>query len=86
MACFEVVWKRSAERELRKLPREAIAHLIALAESLATDPRPPGARKLAGADHTWRMRSGDYRLIYTVEDQRLIVQVVRVGHRREVYR
>lgn len=86
MDCYELVWKRSAERELRKLPREVIAALVLLAEGLVCDPYPPGARKLAGARHTWRVRSGDYRLIYTVEDARLVVQAIRVGHRREVYR
>ena len=86
MASYEVVWKGSAEKELRKLPREAIRRLIDLATTLATDPYPQGTRKLAGTDRTWRVRSGNYRLVYTVEDQQLIVQVIRVGHRREVYR
>jgi len=86
MTSYRVVWRRSAERELRSLPREWIARVVALAESLADDPRPRGCRKLSGAERTYRFRTGDYRLVYTVEDDRLVIEVVRVGHRREVYR
>lgn len=86
MASFRLVWKPSAERELRKLPREAIARLVSLAESLAANPYPPGAKKLSGTEHAYRVRAGDYRLIYEVHGGELIVQVIRVGHRREVYR
>lgn len=86
MASFRLVWKPSAERELRKLPREAIARLVSLAESLAANPYPPGAKKLSGTEHAYRVRTGDYRLIYEVHGGELIVQVIRVGHRREVYR
>jgi mRNA interferase RelE/StbE len=86
MACYSLVWKRSAERELRKLPREVIMRLVALAESLRQDPFPSGVKKLVGAHQTYRVRSGDYRLIYEVQDEALIVQIIRVGHRREVYK
>lgn len=86
MASYKVVWRASAERELRKLPREAIARLIALAIALADNPFPHGAVKLAGAEQTWRICSGDYRLIYSVSGGALMVEIVKVGHRREVYR
>jgi mRNA interferase RelE/StbE len=88
MASYKLVWKLSAEKELRRLPREMIArlHLLALAESLAKNPYPPGSRKLSGTEHAYRVRSGDYRLIYEVHGRELIVQIIRVGHRREVYR
>lgn len=59
---------------------------MGLAEALRDNPFPTGARKLTGADRTYRLRSGDYRLIYTVERNRLVVEVVRVAHRREAYR
>jgi mRNA interferase RelE/StbE len=52
---------------------------------LADEPRPPGAEKLEGYDY-WRVRSGDYRIVYSIEDEVLTVVIVRVGHRREVYR
>jgi mRNA interferase RelE/StbE len=86
MASFKLLWKRSAEKELRKLPREAIVRLANLAESLVENPFPTGVRKLAGTEHTYRVRAGDYRLVYSVEEQRLVIEVVRVGHRKEVYR
>ena len=86
MASYRLVWKRSAEKELRELPKEAVSRLVGMAEELADDPFPQGARKLAGTEHTYRLRSGDYRLIYTVERGRLVVEVVRVAHRKEAYR
>jgi len=86
MACCELVWRPSAERELRRLPRQVIARLVALAESLRENPYPPGIRKLLGSQHAYRLRSGDYRLVYSVQESRLIVEVIKVGHRREIYR
>lgn len=86
MASYKLVWRTSAERELRKLPREVIARMVDLAASLAADPFPQGAVKLAGAEHTWRIRTGDYRLIYSVLANVLAVEIVKLGHRREVYR
>jgi len=86
MVSYKVVWRTSAERELRKLPREVIANLVELAATLAAHPFQHGAVKLAGTDHTWRIRSGDYRLIYSVAGGSLVVEIVKVGHRREVYR
>jgi len=86
MASYKVVWRASAERELRKLPHEVIARMVALAGSLAENPFPHGTTKLAGAEHTWRVRSGDYRLIYSVTAAILVVEIVKLGHRREVYR
>jgi mRNA interferase RelE/StbE len=86
MASYKLVWRTSAERELRKLPREVVARMVGLAESLAKNPFPQGAVKLAGSEHTWRVRSGDYRLIYSVTAAILVVEIVKLGHRREVYR
>lgn len=86
MACYKLVWKRSALKELRALPRQAVAALVDLAESLASDPRPPGCRKLTGSERTYRLRAGDYRLVYEVFDDRLVIQVVRAAHRSDAYR
>jgi mRNA interferase RelE/StbE len=86
MASYSLVWRRAAEKELRALPKDAIARLIALADSLRGNPTPLGARKLVNTEHTYRVRSGFYRLVYTVERNRLIVEVVRVAHRKVVYR
>lgn len=86
MACYKVFWRASAECELRKLPRDVIAGLVHLASTLAVTPFPHGAVKLAGTDHTWRVRSGNYRLIYSMAGGTLVVEIVKVAHRREVYR
>ncbi len=79
-------WKKSAQKELRKLPKATVIKLVALAESLVNDPHPEGCRKLSGTEHTYRVRSGDYRIVYQVDNGQLIIEVVKVGHRKEVYR
>jgi mRNA interferase RelE/StbE len=76
----------AAVRQLRKLPPEARRRIQAAVELLAETPRPPGAKKLSGSSGDWRVRTGDYRIIYEIQDDRLIVLVVAVGHRREIYR
>ena len=86
MASYELRWKRSALKELQKLPKTTVSNLVALAESLVDDPRPTGCKKLAGTDHTCRVRAGDYRLVCQVHNGQLIIEVVKVGHRKEVYR
>jgi len=82
---YQVTVTPAADRSIAKLPREVrrriTEHLVALAEN----PRPPGSIKLTGQD-AYRIRVGDYRIIYTIQDDRLIVLVVDVGHRRDVYR
>ena len=83
---YELRWKRSALRELRRLPQATVSKLVALAESLTTNPYPNGCRKLSGTEHTYRVRAGDYRLVYQVINGQLVVEIVKVGHRKEVYR
>ncbi len=76
----------AALRQLRKLDPQARRRVQAAIELLADQPRPPGATKLAGGDGEWRVRTGDYRIIYEIHDQALLVLVVAVGHRRDIYR
>ena len=86
MARFEILIKRSAAKEIeatsRKKDRQRIVRKI---RQLAEDPRPPGCQQLSGRDR-YRIRQGPYRIVYSVEDDRLIVYVVKVGHRSDVYR
>ncbi len=86
MAGFEVLIKRSAVKEIeaigRKKDRQRVVERI---RRLADDPRPPGCQKLSGRDR-FRVRQGAYRILYSIEDERLIVCVVKVGHRKHVYR
>jgi mRNA interferase RelE/StbE len=75
-----------AERQLRRLPKSIQMRLTTRMKALADEPRPPGVEKLAGEENLYRIRVGDYRIIYAIEDEVLLVLVVTVGHRREVYR
>jgi mRNA interferase RelE/StbE len=86
MGFYQVRWKRSAAKELKTLPRATLLRVLEAVDTLATDPRPRNARKLTGSERTYRIRVGDYRVLYTVEDDMLTVEVVRVGHRRDAYR
>ncbi|WNB84332.1 type II toxin-antitoxin system RelE/ParE family toxin [Cellulomonas sp. ATA003] len=73
-------------RQLRKLDQTARRRVQAAVELLADEPRPSGAKKLVGGDGEWRVRTGDFRIIYEIHDEVLLVLVIAVGHRREVYR
>lgn len=75
-----------ALRDLKKLPEQVRQRLQPHIESLATDPRPPGVVKLEGTENGYRIRIGDYRVLYEIHDAVLRVAVVKVGHRRDVYR
>lgn len=86
MASYSIAWKRSAAKELKQLPKDAIQKALSIVEELTTNPHPPSSKKLSGTDHTYRIRFGDYRLIYNVMDQVLIIEVIRVGYRKSVYR
>jgi mRNA interferase RelE/StbE len=82
---YSVVVKRSAERELRAIPRPDLGRVVTRIRRLADDPRPPGSERLSGEDR-YRIRQGDYRVVYAIDDEQRIVEVVRIGHRRDVYR
>ena len=75
----------AAVRQLRKLDGSALRRVQAAIELLAEEPRPSGAKKLVGGDGEWRVRTGDYRIVFEINDGVLLVLVVAVGHRREVY-
>jgi mRNA interferase RelE/StbE len=85
---YAIEFLRSAERELASLPRHAQRRVSGTIAHLAEDPRPDGAKLLSGTgrERIWRIDVGDYRVLYQVEDERLIVLVVRVADRREAYR
>lgn len=83
---YQVIVKPSPAKVIRKLDRTTQRRLIRLLERLADFPRPEGVVKMQGDDNLWRARIGDYRVIYEIHDDRLVVLVLRVGHRRDVYR
>jgi mRNA interferase RelE/StbE len=76
---------RKAQKELRELGHQARERIRPKMLALADDPRPPGVKKLAGEDNLWRIRVGDYRVIYQISDRELVVLVVRVRHRSDAY-
>ena len=82
---YQVVLSPSAERQLRKFDPDVRRRVQAVFELLAENPRPPAATKLVGGAGEWRVRTGDYRVIYEIQEGRLLVLVLRMGHRREVY-
>ena len=83
---YRLTIKPSAAKVIRKLDRSTQRRVIRLLELLAQEPRPRGVVKLEGDENLWRVRIGDYRVIYEIHDDRLVVLVLRVGHRRGVYR
>ena len=86
MASYRVEISKSAAKDLRGIDRQWIPRIVAAIETLESDARPPGCKKLAGSEHTYRIRIGDYRVVYNIHDDTLVVLVVRIRHRRDVYR
>lgn len=83
---FDVEYSAKATKALRRLDRVAQDRVSRTIGILRNNPRPPRATRLVGEADLWRVRTGDYRIIYSIEDDRLVVFVVAVGHRREIYR
>ena len=86
MIVYRILLERAVEKDLTRLSSEIHGRVISAIRGLATIPRPPGCRKLAGSKNDWRIRVGDYRVIYEIADEIRVVRVNRVRHRREVYR
>jgi mRNA interferase RelE/StbE len=85
MAKYSVFILPSAQKEILALPKPARERVIRAIQALEENPRPQGSKKLVGTD-AWRVRVGEYRIIYSIEDNILKIEVVRVAHRKEVYR
>jgi mRNA interferase RelE/StbE len=86
MPAYRVVFALAAERQLARLPAHAREMVAAAIVTLATNARPPGCVKLAGVDDLWRIRVRQYRVIYQIRDRELIVTIVKIGDRKDVYR
>ena len=83
---YDIYIEKAAERDLKKLPAADFERIIPHLKSLAEDARPPGSRKISGTEHDWRIRVGTYRIIYELNEKEKVVSILRVRHRREVYR
>ncbi len=83
---YLITFKRSAEKEIQKLPNQIIKRLSVAIDGLSSNPRPSGCKKLEGQKESlWRIRIGEYRVIYSIEDTIKIIEIRRVGHRKDVY-
>ena len=85
MGRYSLTIKPSAAKELESIPKRILGQVVARIQGLADDPRPHGVQKLSGEER-YRIRQGDYRIVYSIDDRLGVVDVVKVGHRREIYR
>lgn len=85
MARFELLFKRSVAKDLRRIPAPDVSRILNRIEALRDDPRPPGCERLSGQER-YRIRQGVYRILYEIGDQALVVTVVKVAHRKRAYR
>jgi mRNA interferase RelE/StbE len=86
LSSYRVALAASAEKELHRLPNKIVARIFPHLEDLSSTPRPSGCKKLKGGDNEWRLRVGDYRIVYVIDDRARTVNVTRIAHRREVYK
>ena len=82
---FEILLESAAKKDLRRLPDDVHDRVIKAIQPLAIQPRPSGAKKLTGSKSDWRIRVGDYRILYEIADTIRVVRIYRVRHRRDVY-
>ncbi len=85
MASYNIQIKKSAAKELSKLPKNDLKRIVKNIQDLSTDPRPDGCKKLS-KDEKYRIRIGNYRVLYSIEDDILVIYVVKVGHRKDLYK
>ena len=85
MGAYSVFFRKSVGRDLARIPKADLRRIMERIAALASDPRPPGCEKLS-AQERYRVRQGNYRIVYSIQDQALTVWVVKVGHRKDVYR
>jgi mRNA interferase RelE/StbE len=85
VAKYKIYFRKSAAKELDKLPKTALQKVIKKIELLSTEPRPSGSEKLTGQEF-YRIRQGDYRIIYSIQDNELTIWVVKIGHRKDIYK
>ncbi len=84
---YRIVFKKSAEKELDKLPAKVTKKLAPAIDGLASNPRPKGSKKLeAQKSEIWRIRVGDYRIVYMIEDVIKVVEIQKLGHRKDIYK
>jgi mRNA interferase RelE/StbE len=83
---YEILLEGRAERDLKKLSAEVFYRIVPILKALAEKPRPPDCRKITGSKNDWRIRIGEYRVIYEIDEKAKAVKIMRIRHRREAYR
>ena len=83
---YKIEWKHSARKELKKLKKDDIPRIIKTVEDLSLNPYPPGTRKLQGCKYLYRIRVGKYRIVYFVKNEVLVIEIIRIGHRKDIYK
>jgi mRNA interferase RelE/StbE len=86
MAQYKIEVSATAERQLKKIPREEAIRILRSISLLAIDPRPVGSRQLSGYERIYRIRTGNYRVIYEIDSKRIIVVILKIGQRKDIYR
>ena len=85
MGKYRIIFRKSVAQDLRRIPKRDLRRILATIDSLSEEPRPSGVERLSGQER-YRVRQGNYRIIYEINDKEVIVMVVKVGHRKDVYR
>jgi len=85
MVSYKIFFKESVEKDFHEIPRKDLKKILARIKLLSENPRPPGCEKLTGQEK-YRVRQGRYRIVYSIQDEELMVWVVKVGHRKDVYK
>lgn len=85
MAAYKLFFKKSVQKDFDAIPKKDLKRILNRIEALAENPRPPGCEKLTGQER-YRLRQGQYRIVYSIQDDELTVWVVKVGHRKHIYR
>jgi mRNA interferase RelE/StbE len=85
MGKYKIYFKKSVWKDFQSIPKKDLKKILKVIESLSKDPRPSGCRKLSGRER-YRLRWGEYRIIYSIQDDEMSVWIVKVGHRKDVYR
>jgi len=83
---YQVLISKTARKQLQELPKAIANNISQKIDTLSKDPRPEGCKKLQGSQDDYRVRVGDYRIVYRIENKMLIVEVIRIGHRKDVYK
>ena len=86
MACYRIEWRPSIKKDLKRVSKSEVPRIIKAVEALSDTPRPSGSTKLSGSESTYRIRIGSYRVIYEIYDDTILIEVVKVGHRKDVYK